>query len=95
MKIFKSCRATDADTERILIVRKEGQLRAFAARCPHGDYHMDDGYYDDCALYCPGHGLKFDIKTGKSKLNRYRLAMFKVAESKGTVFLGQPSAAKA
>ena len=73
---------------RVLIIRSGGRLRAFSARCPHDGYRMDDGYHDDCALYCPGHGLEFDLRTGASPLKRYRLAMFNVFEKDGTIFVG-------
>lgn len=80
--------AIQFDNKRILILRTEGQLRAFSATCPHDRYHIDDGYHDNCILTCPGHGLEFDVRTGKSQLKRYRLAMFRVCEKEGTIFLG-------
>jgi nitrite reductase/ring-hydroxylating ferredoxin subunit len=72
--------------KRILILRSQGTLKAFSANCPHGDYHMDDGHADNCSLVCPGHGSVFDRATGKSKLKRYRLAMFNVFEQNRHVF---------
>jgi nitrite reductase (NADH) small subunit len=78
------------DNKRILILRSNGQLRGCSARCPHGDYHLGDGYHDERVLICPGHGLEFDSRTGRSVLDRYRLAMFKVSEQSGTIFLGDP-----
>ena len=33
---------------------------AFAARCPHAGYRMEDGWYDKRWMACPGHGLEFD-----------------------------------
>jgi nitrite reductase/ring-hydroxylating ferredoxin subunit len=80
--------AVEFKNTRVLIVRSGGRLRAFSARCPHDGYRMDDGYHDDCALYCPGHGREFDIRTGTSALKRYRLAMFNVCEKDGTIFVG-------
>jgi nitrite reductase/ring-hydroxylating ferredoxin subunit len=77
--------------KRIVIIRSNGELRAFFSRCPHGSYHLEDGYHDGSKLVCPGHGLEFDTRTGRSLLPRYRVAMFKVAEVGGTIFLG-PSA---
>ena len=77
--------------KRILIVRTgEGDLRAFSARCPHEGYRMDEGYHDECILSCPGHGLEFDARTGRSPIDRYRLARFAVSETSGAIFLGSP-----
>lgn len=52
------------------------------------EWQQDDGCHDECVLACPGHGLDFDIRTGKSSLKRYRLAMFQVYEKDGSIFLG-------
>src|SRR5260221_5181767 len=74
--------------ERVVILRSDGQLRAFSGRCPHGGYHMEDGHHDDRVLTCPGHGLEFDVQTGESGLGCYRLKRFDVREEAGAIFLG-------
>jgi 3-phenylpropionate/trans-cinnamate dioxygenase ferredoxin subunit len=77
-----------ADGQRILILRVDGTLRAFAGRCPHAGYRMEDGWYDRQWMACPGHGLEFDTRTGKSKSDCFRLATYDVTEKDGTIFLG-------
>ena len=80
--------AVQFENKRILVLRANGELKAFSGRCPHGDYRMDDGYHDACVLVCPGHGLEFDARTGRTALARYRLLTFGVFEQDGTIFLG-------
>jgi nitrite reductase/ring-hydroxylating ferredoxin subunit len=79
------------NNQRILIMRTREGLKAFTARCPHAGYRMDEGYSDDCVLTCPGHGLEFSLENGQSRLNRYRLAMYKVSEVRGRIYLGDVS----
>ena len=77
-----------SDGRRILILRLDGTLTAFAARCPHAGYRMEDGWYDNRWMACPGHGLEFDTRTGESKVDCFRLAKYDVTESNGMIFLG-------
>jgi nitrite reductase/ring-hydroxylating ferredoxin subunit len=74
--------------QRILILRIDGQLTAFAARCPHAGYRMEDGWYDDRSMACPGHGLEFDTRTGESKADCFRLEKYDASESNGMISLG-------
>jgi len=77
-----------SDGRRILILRVDGTVNAFAARCPHAGYRMEDGWYDNRWMACPGHGLEFDTRTGESKADCFRLAKYDVSESNGMIFLG-------
>lgn len=79
--------AVQFDNTRVLILRTGGELRAISAICPHEGYRMDEGYHDGCTAVCPGHGLEFDPRTGRSALARYRLKTFKVHETAGTIFV--------
>jgi nitrite reductase/ring-hydroxylating ferredoxin subunit len=84
--------AIEFENARVLLLRSGAQLRAFSARCPHEGYRMDDGYHDDSRLFCPGHGLEFDIQSGESSLKRYRLAAYSAFEKEGTIFLAATTA---
>src|SRR5262249_19182788 len=70
---------------RVLILRRNGRLLAFSGKCPHGPYFLEDGHHDECTLTCPGHGLQFDIQSGRTPVDRYRLVSFEVYETDGTV----------
>jgi 3-phenylpropionate/trans-cinnamate dioxygenase ferredoxin subunit len=73
--------------KRIMILRVGGRLSAFSARCPHAGYRLDDGWYDERVMACPGHGLEFDTRTGESKSECFRLAKFDVKEENGTIYV--------
>ena len=44
-----------------------GQLYAIEDRCSHDDGELVDGEFDpdECAVECPRHGSRFDLRTGK------------------------------
>ena len=79
--------AVQFENTRVLVLRDGDELRAFSALCPHQGYHLDDGHHDKAVLTCPGHGLEFDTKTGRSKLDRFKLRTFDVFERDGQIFL--------
>ena len=45
----------------------DGQLFAIEDRCSHDDGELVEGELDeeDCAIECPRHGSRFDLRTGK------------------------------
>ncbi len=44
-----------------------GELLAIEDRCSHDDGELVDGELDEaeCAIECPRHGSRFDLRTGK------------------------------
>jgi 3-phenylpropionate/trans-cinnamate dioxygenase ferredoxin subunit len=76
------------DGRRFLVVRSAGRVTAFSATCPHAGYSLEDGWHDGTRMACPGHGLEFDIRTGASKAECFRLAMVDATEKDGTIYLG-------
>jgi nitrite reductase/ring-hydroxylating ferredoxin subunit len=70
---------------RLLLLRGQNTLRAVASRCPHLGLDMADGYRTDSTLHCPGHGLVFDLATGESQCNDFRLRVFAAEDSEGAV----------
>lgn len=72
----------------VLIFRTGSGLSAMAGVCPHHGYRMADGPDEGGKLTCPGHALEFDIETGRSKLDCFRLKKFPVGEQDGKIFLG-------
>ncbi len=72
----------------VLLFRTGAGLRAYPGRCPHHAYRLADGPHDAAHLTCPGHGLEFDLETGRSKLDCFRLRGLAVSEEAGQIFLG-------
>lgn len=62
-----------------IVVRKVGSAYyAFPSKCPHVGVDLIDGYYDGETVYCAGHGVPFNMKTGQSDCGYLSLAVFKV-----------------
>jgi nitrite reductase/ring-hydroxylating ferredoxin subunit len=49
----------------VIVTRVDGALVAVAGVCPHEDVALGDGRLDGAALVCPGHGYRFDLRTGR------------------------------
>jgi toluene monooxygenase system ferredoxin subunit len=74
--------------QEVLIFRRNGCLSALLGRCPHQGYRMADGPDENGRLTCPGHALEFDIETGCSKIDRFRLKKLSVSDKDGRIVLG-------
>ena len=73
--------------------RREGdELRAYSRRCPHLGVDLIDGYHDDGAVFCPGHGIEFSWRDGQSTCGSFRLHAFSAREEGGTVYLSRKAA---
>lgn len=57
---------TAADVPALCVVKLDGELHALADRCPHRGVPLSEGFVDDVAVTCGAHGLRFDLRTGKS-----------------------------
>ncbi len=44
----------------------DGQIHAIDDLCPHVAERLSQGHLDGCVVTCPGHGWRFDVRTGKS-----------------------------
>jgi nitrite reductase/ring-hydroxylating ferredoxin subunit len=49
----------------VLVTYVDDQLVAVPGVCPHEDVGLADGELDDGTLTCPGHGYRFDLRTGR------------------------------
>lgn len=49
----------------VAIFNVDGQLYAIQDVCTHDDGPLAEGTLDSCAIECPRHGAKFDLRTGK------------------------------
>ncbi len=48
----------------VLIVRQDGQLRAFEDYCPHRAGPLSEGVFENGTVTCPWHGARFDLANG-------------------------------
>jgi nitrite reductase/ring-hydroxylating ferredoxin subunit len=74
----------------IMIVRAGGVLRAFPTACPHYGVDLSDGAVDDTAIYCPGCGVAFDLRSGESGSKALTLRQLNVSEHDGHIRLMPP-----
>tara|TARA_B100000579_G_scaffold399384_1_gene380289 strand:+ start:2399 stop:2707 length:309 start_codon:yes stop_codon:yes gene_type:complete len=59
-------RRFDVEGHRIAVVRIGETFHAIGDRCSHANYSLSEGvvWPDDCAIECPKHFSKFDLRTG-------------------------------
>jgi 3-phenylpropionate/trans-cinnamate dioxygenase ferredoxin component len=50
----------------VLLVNLEGTYYAMANPCPHMGNALSTGELQEGVITCPGHGARFDAKTGKA-----------------------------
>lgn len=55
-----------ADVPALCVVKIDGEFRALADRCPHRGVSLSAGILDGTVVTCRAHGLRFDLRTGKS-----------------------------
>ena len=67
-------------------------LRAYSRKCPHMAIDLADGYHDGKDVYCPGHGMSFDIASGDSSCVAFKLRQFVVTEENGRMMLSRGAA---
>jgi 3-phenylpropionate/trans-cinnamate dioxygenase ferredoxin subunit len=57
----------EAGSKMITLARLNGELYAFAHKCPHASGIMADGYLNAAGqVTCPLHRYRFDIKNGRN-----------------------------
>jgi nitrite reductase/ring-hydroxylating ferredoxin subunit len=49
----------------VIVTYVEGALVAVPGVCPHEDVGLAAGELDEDCLVCPGHGYRFDLRSGK------------------------------
>ncbi len=81
--------AVDAGGRKILLLRVDGALAAFADACPHKGTPLSDGDLDDGVLTCGVHLWEFDAKSGTS-INPVGkpLTCFQVRVESGRILVG-------
>jgi nitrite reductase/ring-hydroxylating ferredoxin subunit len=59
------CRVDETPVGPLAVYRVAGQWHAIADRCPHAGAVLSAGQIDGTILTCPGHGSRFDVRTGE------------------------------
>ena len=65
----------------VLVANIDGTFYAATSMCPHEDVSLLGGKRKDFRLICPGHGYRFDLRTGQCShdpeltLCRYRVTI--------------------
>ena len=57
--------AREVEGERLVLVRLEGALHAFADVCPGTPMPLNPGQVRDGVLLCPWHDCRYDVRTGR------------------------------
>lgn len=73
--------------EDVVIINNTRGIFAFRSACPHVGINLVDGFYDEKDIYCPGHGVAFDIKDGSSKCDLLKLQVYEAYEKDSKIFL--------
>jgi 3-phenylpropionate/trans-cinnamate dioxygenase ferredoxin subunit len=73
----------------IALLRREGKLYAFAARCPHASGKFCEGWVDPMGrIVCPEHKYRFNPANGYNTSGEgYKLKTYPVKEEEGRIFI--------
>jgi 3-phenylpropionate/trans-cinnamate dioxygenase ferredoxin subunit len=82
----------------VVIFNVDGEIYAIDDSCPHNGASLGNGELEGCVLRCPAHGLRFDLRTGRTPgTGGLSLTTFAVAtvDSKRVLTLDEHDAAPA
>lgn len=60
----ESLRVDDVSPPIALFRTEDGEVFALDDTCTHQDASLADGWVEDCAVECPLHASRFDLRTG-------------------------------
>lgn len=69
----------------VLLIKVEGQIKAFSNLCPHAKCPMDKGRLEEFVLICPCHGRRFDVRTGECLNDSLKLRQYESKFEDGKV----------
>jgi len=80
----------DVNGKKICCTRYEGNLYAFAYKCPHASGVMADGFIDDSGnVVCPLHRYRFSVKNGyNSSGEGFFLKTYPLEKREDGVYIG-------
>jgi nitrite reductase/ring-hydroxylating ferredoxin subunit len=84
--VGEKCLVNLEDVE-IVVVRSSEGWRGVSALCPHLGINLIDGNVSEGVIYCPGHGVAYNLEDGKSTCRYLNLRTFKVTEESGRIVL--------
>jgi len=72
------------------VIKRDGQVYAFAATCPHAGARLCDGWADaQGRIVCPLHKYRFDPANGRNTSGEgYKLKTYPVEIRDGQIFIG-------
>ena len=79
-----------ADGKMVTLARFNGQLYAFAQKCPHASGIMADGFIDPAGnVVCPLHRYRFSLQNGRNTSGEgYFLKTYPVKQGPDGIFVG-------
>lgn len=82
-------RVVEAGGKEMLVARTPLGLFAVEAMCSHQRQPLKGGKQKKCFLFCPHHGVRFDLRDGSpaGNLTERKLARFAVGEEDGIIWV--------
>ena len=65
LPIGRPVRLECGDVGIVIVRRSDTELFAFPDVCPHAGWRLSEGELVEGRLECPGHGMQFDLATGR------------------------------
>jgi len=80
----------DAGDKKVTLARSNGQLYAFAHKCPHASGILADGHINALGqVTCPIHRYRFDMKNGRNTSGEgYYLKTYLVEKREDGIYIG-------
>ena len=69
------------------IALKNNKLYVFNTLCPHLKFNLKNGFLSKNKLTCQGHGLEFNLDTGKSLCGGFKIKTYKIIKKDSYYFL--------
>ena len=87
-----SIAVVEAGHRKVCVARWQGNLYAFAYKCPHAGGVLADGYLEAQGnVVCPVHRYKYNIRSGfNSSGEGYYLSNYPVEEREEGIYVGFP-----
>lgn len=79
------------DGTKVLIMNVDGEIRAYRNRCPHQEWALDEGDFEDGKLTCSRHLWEFDALSGRGvNPTDCALVPFPAKVENGTIWVSVP-----
>jgi len=71
----------------VCLIQDKTKFIAFSAICPHLKFDLSLAHIEKNKLTCQGHGLTFDINSGKSTCSFFKIKKYKILNKKNNLYL--------